>query len=154
MTTYFSDSSAVIKRYVTETGSGWMKSLMDPDSGHLMTVSRITTVEVPAGLARRRRQASISESIFKDALTAFRRDTLLRFRLIEVDTSVCDIAQELVIRHPLRAYDAVQLASAVAVNRALIATNLSPVTFLCADARLISVARAEGLAADDPNLHP
>jgi predicted nucleic acid-binding protein len=74
--------------------------------------------------------------------------------LVEVDAAVSDLAGELVDRHPLRAYDAVQLASALAANRILQLLALSPLTFLSADDRLVAVARAEGLIADNPNLHP
>jgi predicted nucleic acid-binding protein len=154
MATYFLDSSAVVKCYVTETGSEWMKSLVDPAANHLVTLSRLSTVEVPAGLARRKREASISDNAFQDALTAFRRDALELYRLIEVDGSVCTLAQDLIIRHPLRAYDAMQLASALIANRVLLEANLAALIFLSADARLLPVAQAEGLGVDNPNLHP
>jgi uncharacterized protein len=103
MATYFCDSSAVIKCYVTEIGSGWMNSLTDPAAGHLLTISRITTVEVPVGLARRKREASISDSLFRDGLKAFRRAYHLQYQLIEIDSTISDVAQELIVRHPLRA---------------------------------------------------
>ena len=93
------------------------------------------------------------DSLLQDAVTAFRRDVSAQYRLIEADSTVCDIAQDLVIRQPLRAYDAVQLASALAAHRALIAANLLPLTFVCADTRIIAVAQVEGLMVDDPNLH-
>ena len=57
-------------------------------------------------------------------------------------------------RHPLRAYDAVQLASALIVNRALQAAHLAPLIFLSADGHLNTAATAEGLAVDNPNFHP
>ena len=102
MATYFADSSAIIKRYVAEAGSAWMSSLMSGPT-HLITVSRIATVEVPAGLARRRREASIAEPVFRTALQAFRDDTLRHYRLIEADEAVCNFASDLALRHPLRA---------------------------------------------------
>jgi len=53
----------------------------------------------------------------------------------------------------LRAYDAVQLASALIANQALTLRQLPPLTFVSADDRLIKVAMAEGLATENPNLH-
>jgi len=64
------------------------------------------------------------------------------------------LARDLLDRHPLRAYDAVQLASAIVANQALIAANLPPLVFVSADDRLNAVAATEGLAVDNPNLHP
>ena len=47
-----------------------------------------------------------------------------------------------------------QLATALATNAALLAAKLPGPIFIAADSDLIAAARAEGLAADDPNLHP
>jgi predicted nucleic acid-binding protein len=59
----------------------------------------------------------------------------------------------LVTKHPLRAYDAVQLASAMRVQARALA-KIPGLTFLTADDRLKSIAQAEGLSADNPNDHP
>jgi predicted nucleic acid-binding protein len=57
-------------------------------------------------------------------------------------------------RHPLRAYDAIQLASASIVNQALMAHGLPTLIFVTADDRLIAAARGEGVTAENPNWHP
>ena len=56
--------------------------------------------------------------------------------------------------HTLRAYDAVQLAVALEVNRIYQAAGLGPVTLVSADHDLNAAAQAEGLTVEDPNLHP
>jgi uncharacterized protein len=56
--------------------------------------------------------------------------------------------------HPLRAYDAIQLASALAANTKLSVAGLPASIFVSADVQLLSVAIAEGLTVDDPNTHP
>jgi len=154
MPTYYLDSSALVKRYVAEAGSIWLQPIVAPATGYLLLTSRITTVEVAGALARRRREGSLAPSDYTDALQAFRYDTFTQYRLVEVDASVSDLAGDLVEHHPLRAYDAVQLASALAANRILQLLALSLLTFLSADDRLVAAARAEGLMADNPNLHP
>lgn len=63
-------------------------------------------------------------------------------------------AEDLLEAHPLRAYDAVQLASALESNDRLVAADLAPLVFVSADTRLLAVAMAEGLATDDPTAHP
>jgi predicted nucleic acid-binding protein len=54
----------------------------------------------------------------------------------------------------LRAYDAVQLASALRVHSDLTRTESTSLTFITADERLIAVAQTEGLLTDNPNHHP
>jgi uncharacterized protein len=60
-----------------------------------------------------------------------------------------------VSRHPLRAYDAVQLASAVSIQ-SLVNTvpEANSLVFVTADSRLMAVAQAEELTVDDPNIYP
>lgn len=154
MATYYLDSSALVKRYVAEVGSGWLQTIVAPGADHLLLTSRITTVEVASALARRRRESSLSPAEYADAVRAFRYDTLTQYKLIEVDVRVSDLAGDLADRYPLRAYDAVQLASASEANRILRVLSLPPLIFLSADNRLIAAALAEGLIADNPNAHP
>jgi hypothetical protein len=46
VTTYYADSSALVKRYVAETGSGWIEGLCDPSAGHIIVVASIGLVEI------------------------------------------------------------------------------------------------------------
>jgi predicted nucleic acid-binding protein len=72
---------------------------------------------------------------------------------VELSPVVIATARQLLDRHPLRAYDAVQLASALISNQALASAGLAPPVFLSSDDRLLNVANAEGLNTDNPNLH-
>ena len=60
-------------------------------------------------------------------------------------------ARRLATQHPLRAYDAVQLATAWLLNRDLLDDSQAPLTFVCADDRLVAIAQAEGLLTETPN---
>lgn len=53
MPAYYFDSSALVKRYVAETGTAWVTGLMDPAAGNLLYVARLTGVEVVSAFARR-----------------------------------------------------------------------------------------------------
>jgi predicted nucleic acid-binding protein len=46
MADYFFDTSALVKRHVTEVGSAWVKSLVRAKAGHTLYIARITSVEV------------------------------------------------------------------------------------------------------------
>jgi len=57
-------------------------------------------------------------------------------------------------RQKLRGCDALHLATALAANEALLAGGLPPLIFVAADNDLLIVARAEGLATENPDLYP
>ena len=154
MTLYFLDSSALVKRYVTETGSGWMRALTDPGARNQLAIARITSVEVLSAIARRQRESSLPADDVTQARLAFRYDLDMQYQVGELDRELADLAGTLVSQHPLRAYDAVQLASALRLQQRFVQAGGSPLIFLTADDRLIAIAQAEGLEADNPNQHP
>nr|VFK62744.1 MAG: PIN domain-containing protein [Candidatus Kentron sp. TUN]VFK71948.1 MAG: PIN domain-containing protein [Candidatus Kentron sp. TUN] len=75
----------------------------------------------------------------------FKLDWEIQYKIVEIEKSDFEKASRLVQKHPLRAYDAIQLACALKVPSA---------TFLSADNRLIDIAQAEGLNVGNPNTHP
>ena len=62
------------------------------------------------------------------------------------DIAVMEEAARLIDRHPLRAYDALQLAGCLVVRQGM----PGPVTFVCADGRLCEAAANEGLTTLNP----
>jgi len=154
MRAYYLDTSALIKHYVAEVGSEWLDGAVFAPDDVLALTSRVTIVEVWSALARRKREASISVQHSADALDAFREDCSTRYRFVEFEPAVVEEAGRLLERHVLRAYDAVQLASAILVARTLAEAALAPPVFLSADDRLVALAEEEGLSTDNPNLHP
>ena len=154
MISYYLDTSALGKRYVTEVGSGWVRALTAPTTGNALVTARITMAEMYSVLARRRREGSVSPDACATAAQAFTAHCSAEYRFIELELNVIDGARNLLERYPLRAYDAVQLASALAASQALVDRGLEPLIFVSADDRLLNVAAAEGLATDNPHLHP
>jgi predicted nucleic acid-binding protein len=73
--------------------------------------------------------------------------------VIELSEMINRRAEDLLLAHPLRAYDAVQLASALDTAAFFAAVGLAAPIFVSADRRLLAAAEAEGLIADDPNRH-
>ena len=153
MSFYFLDTSALIKHYVAEAGSQWVEAAIFEPPGNMLLISRITVVEMRSALARRKREASIQAQDHADALSALSEDCLIRYRFVEFEEPVINLAGELLDRYVLRAYDAVQLASALVINGVLIDADLAPLVFVSADSNLLASARAAGLQIDNPNLH-
>ena len=148
---YYLDTSALIKRYVAETGSRWIQETVDPQSGNLLLTSRLSIVEARSALARRRREASIDADDHAYLVGVFNDHCHAQYHLVEVEGDVVDKACDLLDKHSLRAYDAVQLASAVVMNASLIASGLPGLVFLCSDERLLAAAEAEGLKWHNPS---
>ena len=153
MATYFFDSSGLVKRYVPETGSAWVKGLTEPSAGNLNYVVRITGAEVVSAVTRRQRRGQISPLDASAALLAFRRDFPVALPIIEVTPIIVARAMDLAERHGLRGYDAVQLAAALELRDQCRLSALPAPTLIAADNELNTAAAAEGLAVDDPNTH-
>lgn len=155
MSIFFLDSSALVKRYPSESGSAWTIALTDPLNRHSIVVVEISRVEIAAALAARHRAASGITRVERDRLFGLLvRHNTIEYEVVPVGTSIVDRAMELTQKHRLRGYDAVQLAAALDVQATALATGLSSLTFVTADEDLLVAALAEGLAADNPNRHP
>ncbi|HEY9663394.1 MAG TPA: type II toxin-antitoxin system VapC family toxin [Allocoleopsis sp.] len=151
---YFLDSSALLKRYVPEVGTAWIQSITNAQNQNLLIVAHITWVEISSAVARRQREGNISSIQANQILAAFRAHWNSQYFIVAIDNTVIDLAGQLVNQHPLRAYDAVQLAAALSLQKQLSPPSVTSFTFLTADTRLLAIAQAENLLADDPNLHP
>lgn len=154
MASYYADSSVLVKRHVAELGSGWVQALTDATAGHVFITSRCSVVEVASALNRRQREGTLSAAHYARISADFAALCATDYQLVDFTEQIVDRAWRLLEQHALRAYDAVQLASAMLTDTALRATGTPALTFLAADDRLLAAARLEGLVVDNPNLHP
>lgn len=154
MTAYFLDSSALVKRYVPETGSTWIRALSAQETGNSLIIARITWVEVRSAISRREREGSLTPTDATLIIQRFRSELNNQYQVIELDATLAETAGQLVGQYPLRAYDAVQLASVLRIQPAFATTQSTSLIFLTADDRLSAVAGALGLLTDNPNHHP
>ena len=137
--TYFLDSSALVKRYLPEPGASLVRALFR--RRRRIAVSRITYAEVATAVARAWREKLIGEEA-RDSVLATLDADFRGFDVTEVRRAIIESIPTLVLRQPLRAYDAVQLASALTLKE-----RGASVQFWGADDRLVGAARAEGLRA-------
>lgn len=154
MADFYADSSVLVKRHVPEAGSDWFQSLAAPAAGHLIITARISLVEVYSALNRRLREAQLDPNDYAQIAADFAALCAAEYELAELTPAVIQRARQLLERYPLRAYDAVQLASALLTNETLQAIGLPDLTFLAADTRLLTAAQAEGLSTANPNDYP
>ncbi len=144
----------LVKRHVVEVGTPWVQALADPAAGHLFATSRISIVEVISALNRRQRDGTVSAGEYARISTDFAALCATTYQLVELTEEVVDEAWRLLEQYALRAYDAVQLASALLTDRIIRTNGDPPLMFLAADDRLLTAAQREGLAVDNPNWHP
>jgi predicted nucleic acid-binding protein len=157
MASFYFDSSALVKYYIPEVGTHWVKILVDDRADdewrNTIASSSLSVAEVVAAFTKRHRMREISMGLKAALISRFLRDGRQRCTLLEPDGTVIDTAVQLIQRHPLRAYDAVQLATALLLDRSLLADELPPLTFVSADNVLCEAAQAEGLPTENPNEH-
>ena len=153
MALYFFDSSALVKRYVHEQGSVWVRGTTANASGHLIHISLLTVAEIASALARRHREGSVSASERDRLFGAFLVDCARSYLLLRVEEDVIQRAVGLVNEYPLRTADAIQLSTAMLLSQALQEAQFAPVIVASADDRILQAASHEGLPVENPHLH-
>ncbi len=139
---YFLDTSALVKRYVAASGSERVRKLFRRKAE--IAVARIDGAEAFAALARAVRMNVLTAEERDRAFAQLELD-LAAARIVEIRRAVVVLVRELVVRWPLRAYDAVQLACAMRLAAEGLAVDL-----WCADGELANAARGEGLRVTLP----
>ena len=128
-----------MKRYVEEPGSEAVRTLIAEGTP---VSARFSEVEIASALCRRCREGAFTTADRDRALAQVRED-FRSLSVVETTAAVAEKAVSLLVRHPLRAADALQLASALELQERL----GSPVRFVAFDDRMIAAALTEGLAA-------
>jgi uncharacterized protein len=154
MSIYFLDSSAIVKRYVSETGTGWILNLHKPSAQNVIYVAQIAGVEVVSAISRRLRGNKLTQKSADKAIVRFKRDFAGKLRIIRLNDQIISEAMQLSEKYFLRGYDSVQLAVALELEKKFALSNFASITFVSADNALNSAAQAEGLTVDNPNNYP
>lgn len=154
MGTFFLDSSAIVKRYFAESGHAWIHTLCNPEQGHDLYISQATLVEVVATICRKERERNITPTERDMLLHLFRQDSRDSYNIWPVTTDTYTAAGDLCRLHSLRAYDAIQLACALALRNDAAVRNAPTPVFVCADRTLLDITSIEGLRTENPNSYP
>lgn len=117
--TVFADSSALVKLYVPEQGHDAVRAIADP-----IVIASLARVEVPAAFWGKVRTGELAIEDADVLVSAFEHDyhgdeqAGPAFAVVSCGESTLIDAARQAARHRLRAYDAVQLACAVAARHA------------------------------------
>jgi hypothetical protein len=134
---YF-DTSALIKRYVDEPGRPEVLRLLRKNQ---CVVSAVLPVEVRSALRRRVGEKTLDAKRVPGILKRLAADRAY-WTIIEVSREVLATAESLSGAHPLRALDAIHVASAKLFADRLASPTF---TFVSADSRQTEVAEALGI---------
>lgn len=142
--TVFADASAIVKLFATEPSADLVRDETGP-----FAVSALTQVEVASALWRKHREGGMTAQdarVLVDSLQWALVDGRFTFGTAVAEVAMSGgllaTAARLVARHQLRAGDAIQLASALAVR----SVDPSCTGFLVFAEHLADAAAAEGFA--------
>ena len=143
--TAFADASALVKLYADEPGSDRVRR------HDVLVVSALSRVEVTAAIWRKHRIGDLTADDARVLVDGFLADWAQagdgtpEFIPVGVGPDVIGLAVRLCGVHGLRAYDSVQLGTAVLARHAEAAID----TFLAADRALTRAAAAEGFSVPE-----
>lgn len=139
------DTSALLKLFVEEDGSGRVRALAEGRLGaDVLLVSRLGYTEASISLARMVHLGRISPADLPHHLVSLEDYWDQSIQEVELSEEILEEARQLAQRFPLRAYDAIHLASAREAKRMLRGMFDGELRFLAFDAALLKAAQAVG----------
>ncbi len=145
---YFLDTSALLKRYLNEVGSVYLRRLFGP-AATLFYQTFLTPLEATSALYRQHRARQLSAEELSLLLKSYAAHSHEEYLLVPYSESIMDSANRLIAHHPIRALDAIQLASVLWLRDHL-PVSAPSLIFLSADDRLVAFALREHLQAENP----
>lgn len=148
----FLDSSALVKLYVDELGSGWMLTVRrSVDVWGGMYVAELSVAEVASALQKKVREKLLKPRPVYEAYEAFEADCQRVFYLVELAPGLSSEAAQIAFRHGRRfrvtGADALQLAAAARVG---VLVQPDPLTVVTSDKRMEHVCGLMGLNSWNP----
>lgn len=145
---YFLDSSAIVKRYVHEDGSAWMHNRIFTGKNHLF-ISQIAPTEVMSAIYRQYRSGIYQERDADAIRLWLNRHVRREYHQVLLSSEIIALSQSLLKQYALRAYDSLQLASALFVYHSIQKSG-TKLIFLTSDIRLVQFAQSEKLPVINP----
>ena len=105
MATTYVDTSALVKRYVAEVGSAWVRRTVARPVHQVLYTAALTEVEVRSALQRLVREGRLDTAQAQRLSHRVTRHFTRRYQVIRITRTVVTQAGMVLERHPLRAYD-------------------------------------------------
>ena len=137
---YFFDTSALVKRYIQESGSILIDRTFD--EANEILVSAVTRIETISAFRRLMGEKNISEADYKKVKSELDKD-FEDFTILPVSQKTLNKAYQIVDTEDLRTLDAIQLATVILASK-----NIDQL--VVADQRLLSAAENNNIDILDP----
>ena len=141
MITYF-DSSALVKRYDPNEINA-TRILTFFQTQKIVYTSDLTSVEVLSAFCKKERTGEFSRIILNAAISDFKAHSPTDYKLVQTTSNTIVEAERLVLNYNLRAYDAMQVATALMITRVVYIPPIQ-LEFYTGDKDQSVVAQAEG----------
>ena len=144
MTAFFFDTSALVKRYYSEKGTGAVDEIIETDQNRVV-ISSLSIIETVSAFRRKRNRGELSEEAMNGLLSSFFQEALEEFLILPLEESILQFSFELILEDDLRTLDSLQLSAALSIE-----PEVEDLTFVCADSDLVSTAQKRGLSTVNP----
>ena len=150
MPIYYLDTSAVMKRYIPETGSDVMEELFDglTDSDEL-TTSYLTLLEVSSTATRLLNGRVLTQQAYENILDQFTQDIPdYGFTFIPVQNELIDRGITIAREYSLRSLDAIHFTSTLIAS--CMSSDSQDIYMVSSDRELIAACEAHGILTLNP----
>ncbi len=137
---YYFDTSALLKRYIKESGSEVIDDTID--KAHEILVSALTHIEAISALRRLLSEGKICKADYKNIKSELDKD-FKDFTILPILQKTLNKAYQIVDAEDLRTLDAIQLATVIIASE-----NIDKL--VAADQRLLSAADNNNIVTLDP----
>lgn len=139
MSSYFFDTSALVKRYHEEEGTEAVDEILDRDDVEIL-ISSLTVIESVSAFRRKYNRGELSESEMEELLGVFFQEALDEFVILPMEESLLNFSFELVLEDDLRTLDSLQLSAGLSL-----AKEVDDIVFVTADEALADIGERHGL---------
>ena len=115
---------------------------MIESSNEPIVITSLSVIEITSAFRRKYTRGELTEARRDGLLVTFFEEATDRYTITPVDETVFEIAFDLVLEGDLRTLDSLQLGAALELE-----TSDREITFVCADEKLVQVAREYDLSA-------
>lgn len=152
----FLDTSAFLKLYLPELGSGWIRNTVRTNQ---IIISELALAETTNTITRLFREGVISRQKVTSVLASISNKNA-NFEIIPLDIenqigALASLGLSLTANLRLRTLDALQLVGAeIAKTRIFVQNPSADFTFVSSDIKLLQVAQAQGFLTENPENYP
>jgi predicted nucleic acid-binding protein len=152
----FLDTNAVVKLYIRELGSRWLRRFI---KGRTIYISELTLFEITTVVRRRHLEGQFTEKQARNLINRALKDSV-GYEIIELggDSQIKSLLQQafnLPTTMRLRALDGIlMVAASIASDIAKAAVPPDPFIFVSSDVQFLRIMQHQGYTVENPEDHP